>query len=79
MDRQRLVAMANQIAAFFKAYPEAEAVKGTQEHIRLYWDPRMRRALADHLAETGGAGLDTIALAAARALEPAASQANGDR
>jgi formate dehydrogenase subunit delta len=73
MDRERLVAMANQIAAFFKAYPEAEAVKATQEHIRLYWDPRMRGAFADHLAETGGAGLDPIALSAARALNPPAS------
>jgi formate dehydrogenase subunit delta len=73
METERLVSMANQIAAFFRPYPEAEAVTGVADHIRQFWDPRMRAALARHL-EAGGAGLDPLALAAARRLgQPAAA------
>ncbi len=67
MDSQRLVHMANQIADFFKAYPEDEAVAGVENHLRQFWDPRMRAQLAKHL-EAGGAGLEPISLAAARRL-----------
>ncbi len=58
-----LVRMANQIADFFKIQPEAEAVSGTANHIRLFWEPRMRAKMAEHLAH-GGAGLNPIALKA---------------
>lgn len=68
METGRLVHMANQIAAFFKAYPEAEAIAATENHLRQFWDPRMRTELSRHLA-AGGAGLDAIALAAARRLD----------
>ena len=67
MESARLVHMANQIAAFFKAYPEGEAVTATAAHIRQFWDPRMRKQLADCVA-AGGEGLTPIALTAARAL-----------
>jgi formate dehydrogenase subunit delta len=33
------------------------------DHIRQFWDPRMRRAIAAHVA-SGGAGLDPLAKAA---------------
>ena len=52
--------MANQIADFFKVQSEAEAVAGTADHIRLFWDPRMRTKMAEHLAH-GGDGLNPIA------------------
>ena len=65
MEIEHLVHMANQIAAFFRSYPEDEAVAGVENHIRQFWDPRMRKALAVHL-ETGGAGLTALALAAAQ-------------
>jgi formate dehydrogenase subunit delta len=58
-----LVRMANQIADFFRIQPEAEAVAGTADHIRRFWDPRMRSQMAKHLA-SGGAGLNPIALEA---------------
>ncbi len=41
----KLVSMANQIAAFFRAYPEAEAQDGTVQHIAEFWTPTMRRGL----------------------------------
>ena len=42
--------MANQIAAFFRAYPEADAVVGVDEHIRAFWTPGMRAALSERIA-----------------------------
>lgn len=65
MTVRDLVRMANQIADFFKAYPHDVAVKETATHIRNFWDPRMRRQLAEHLA-AGGQGLSDIALEAGR-------------
>ncbi len=65
MNSQDLVRMANQIATFFAAYGEAEAEAGTAQHIREFWDPRMRAALGAHLA-AGGSGLTPAALAGAR-------------
>ena len=67
MDVRDMVRMANQIAGFFSAYPHDEAVKETVYHIEHFWDPRMRRELADYIAKTAE-GLDPIALEAARAM-----------
>ena len=41
----RLVYMANQIARNFAAQGEETAIAATTEHIRLFWDPRMRAAI----------------------------------
>lgn len=62
-----IVRMANQIGDFFKAYSHDVAVKETATHIRNFWDPRMRRQLAEHLA-AGGQGLSDIAREAGRKL-----------
>ena len=45
MDTQRLRHMAEQIAREFAAQGEAQAAAATAEHIRLFWDPRMKAAL----------------------------------
>lgn len=51
MDIERLRYMADQIARNFAAQGEEAAVAATAEHIRLYWDPRMKAAiLADDRA-----------------------------
>jgi formate dehydrogenase subunit delta len=63
MQPEKLVMMANQIARFFAAQGEARAVPQIADHIRQFWDPRMRRAIAAHIA-AGGAGLDPLAKAA---------------
>jgi|FEC22Drversion2_1045045.scaffolds.fasta_scaffold00023_16 formate dehydrogenase subunit delta len=67
MEAANLVRMANQIAAFFAAYPHDQAVTATADHIRQFWDPRMRRQLMEIL-ESGGAGLSQVARAAAQLL-----------
>ena len=56
MDARRLTSMANQIAAFFRLQGEAAAVAGIEDHLRKYWDPRMRGQIIAHL-RAGGEGL----------------------
>jgi len=57
MDPARLVAMANQIGRFFHAQGEAAAVAGVEDHLRSFWDPRMRREILAHAA-AGGQDID---------------------
>lgn len=65
---EELIRMANQIGQFHQSFPDrAEGLNGTAMHIRRFWDPRMRRALLAHIDETGGAGLDEMALEAIQA------------
>jgi formate dehydrogenase subunit delta len=59
--------MANQIATAFQAYPEDQAVAETANHIKSYWDPRMRKHLAEVMA-SDQAALNPIALAAGKKL-----------
>ena len=73
MKADTLVRMANQMEDFFKSQSHESAVAGIEEHIRKYWDPRMRKAMAEHLA-AGAPGLKPLAREAAeRACAPAAS------
>lgn len=46
MDTANLIRMANRIGDFFAAMPERdEALQGIAEHIKKFWEPRMRRQL----------------------------------
>jgi formate dehydrogenase subunit delta len=65
IDTERLVTMANQIGDFFAPYPHARRVEGVRNHLRNYWDPRMREALYAHIDATGGADLQQHVLEAA--------------
>ncbi len=56
MNAERLVYMANQIGKFFAAQGEDEAASGTLDHLKKYWEPRMRAQIVAHL-RAGGAGL----------------------
>jgi formate dehydrogenase subunit delta len=67
----KLVYMANQIGKFFASQGAEQAVTGTAEHIKKFWDPRMRAAIFDHLAQ-GDAGLDPNVRAALERLKAAA-------
>ena len=72
MDVRRLTAMANQIGAFFRAQGEAAAVAGVEDHLRRFWDPRMRREIVAHL-EAGGVGLTPAVRAAVARLAPSSN------
>ena len=72
MDVQRLVAMANDIAAFFDSEPDqAVAAEGVRQHLQKFWEPRMRREIIAH-ARQGGAGLSPTACLAVEKLAPVA-------
>ena len=64
---ERLVYMANQIAKFFASQKDRDPSEGAAEHLRLYWEPRMRKAIIAHVA-AGGEGLDPVARAAVEKL-----------
>lgn len=57
MSPDRLIYMANQIGTFFRSQGQGKAVPGIAEHIKKFWDPRMKRAIFAHL-DAGGAGLE---------------------
>ena len=60
MSTEHLVQMANDIGHFFGAEPKREdAISGIANHIRRFWDPRMRRQIILHLA-AGGEGLEDL-------------------
>ncbi len=66
MKADHLIEMANQIGLFFDSLPDREeALTGIADHIRRFWEPRMRRVL---LAELDGgaaqAGFSEIVYAA---------------
>ncbi len=68
MHIERLVTMANDIAAFFHgAATQDEAARSIATHLRNYWDPRMRRQIIEH-CHAGGAGLNDQARAAVNLL-----------
>ena len=59
-----LVQMVNDIAGFFAAEPDHEAaIAGIENHLRKFWDPRMRRKLIAY-AQGGGADIAPSARAA---------------
>jgi len=55
----KLVHMANQIGKFFVSQGADKAPAAIAEHLRKFWDPRMRAGILAHL-EAGGAGLDPL-------------------
>ena len=64
MSADKIVRMANQIAAFMETKPRTEGVQGLAQHINDFWEPRMRRQLFAIL-DTGGEGLKPLVLEAA--------------
>ena len=71
-----MVRLANRIGDFFAAFPDRdEAIDGVAQHIRKFWEPRMRRHLYAYLdGPRQGEGLTELVRAAAlarrAALEP---------
>ncbi|HYS65742.1 MAG TPA: formate dehydrogenase subunit delta [Paraburkholderia sp.] len=58
MDNQNLIDMANRIGEFFDSMPDREeALAGVADHIRRFWEPRMRRALLAALDQPDADGI----------------------
>jgi formate dehydrogenase subunit delta len=74
MSRDRLIYMANQIGKFFQSQGYEKVVPGIADHIRRFWDPRMRAAIFAHF-DAGGAGLDPNVRDAIAQLKTTSAQA----
>ena len=61
--------MANQIGKFFASQDKEKAPTAIAEHLKKFWDPRMRSAIIAHL-DAGGAGLDPPTRDAVEKLRP---------
>jgi formate dehydrogenase subunit delta len=71
MNVDRLVAMVNDIAAFFTAEAGTEAPAAVAHHLRRFWEPRMRREIVAayrnepsslrNLSDTGRAAIAELA------------------
>jgi formate dehydrogenase subunit delta len=70
----KLVRMANQIADFYAAMPEREAIAGAASHLNLYWTPKMIREIIA-FADQGHPGLNAIAARAVESLKQKATAA----
>jgi formate dehydrogenase subunit delta len=68
LEEANMVHMANQIALFFASYPRDEAVAGVTDHLKKFWEPRMRKQIIQYVAH-GGSGLHELALEAVKRLQ----------
>ncbi len=67
MNNDNLIRMVNRIGAFFASMPDREeALEGIAQHVRRFWEPRMRRQLLAHVDERQGEGIDEVVLVALR-------------
>lgn len=61
MNIEHLVRMANQIGEFFESEPDQEgAANAVANHLKRFWDPRMRREILRYAEDQGGQGLKDI-------------------
>jgi formate dehydrogenase subunit delta len=68
VETPAVVRLANDIAAQFAYLDHDKAVAAVAHHITLFWDPRMRRQLAEQAAAEH-VDFSPLALDAARSLE----------
>jgi formate dehydrogenase subunit delta len=69
MSPEKLAYMANQIGRAFAHETHEKAVAATAEHIRKFWDPRMRQAILAALDSEHGSGMEPIARDAVASLK----------
>jgi formate dehydrogenase subunit delta len=80
VSAEHLVTMANDIANFFRAESDpVVAVDGVFNHLRKFWDPRMRRKIIAHVRESGGDDLSELARAAVTKLAEVETAATSPR
>lgn len=62
MNIDLLVKMANEISVFFASEsPPDHAAEDVAQHLRKFWDPRMRRQIIAYVRDDGGTGLSDLA------------------
>lgn len=68
MPVEKLTYMADQIGRHFISQAGTEPEQRIADHLRRFWDPRMRKAIISYVAE-GGRGLLPEVLEAVRLLD----------
>ena len=79
MSPEKLAYMANQIGKFFASQGHEKSVEAIVDHLKKFWDPRMRTAILAGL-DAGGANLDPPvreAVGKLRTTHPAAQEDKG--
>ena len=77
MNTDLMIKMLNEISAFFAGEDDREqAARDIQNHVRRYWEPRMRAQLLEYFEQRKGAGLSDLALKAVALLAEEAPQAH---
>jgi formate dehydrogenase subunit delta len=67
MDIHHLIKNANNIGSFFESEPDrAKAAKGIADHIKSYWERRMRLQILNYIRDEKGIGLNELVLDALR-------------
>ena len=65
MNIDLLIKMTNEIGEFFAGTAEApEAARAVANHLKRYWEPRMRAQMITYFEQRDGAGLTEIARSA---------------
>lgn len=70
MTDEKMIHMANQIAAFFDTQA-GDAVDGVADHLLKFWESRMKEQLFSHV-DKGGEGLKESVIAAVAQMRQAA-------
>lgn len=61
MDNSNLIKMANNIGAFFKSEPDRDiAIQGVEQHLKNFWEPRMRKQIVEYVDNGGSDLLDIV-------------------
>ncbi len=61
MDTGNLVKMANQIGDFFQSMPDRQVAKqDIAQHLKKFWEPRMREALITNIDDASTSDLHEI-------------------
>ena len=61
MDTGNLVKMANQIGDFFQSMPDRQVAKqDIAQHLKNFWEPRMREALITYIDDASTSDLHEI-------------------
>jgi formate dehydrogenase subunit delta len=61
MNLDNLMDMANRIGEFFDSFPDHDAaLDGIADHLKRFWEPRMRRTLLDALDRNESAQVDAL-------------------
>ncbi len=62
MNIDLLIKMANEISAFFASESDQEqAARDVANHLKRFWEPRMRNQIISHYRQRQGAGLVDLA------------------